>query len=175
MNRTTSDSSVPSSYSGVGEKYFGELSADRCVLLVCDLQERFGPSVVHFDAVVENVSRLVKAARIMGVPVVATEQYPKVRGAVRGRSSPWHYRFFCQGLGKTVHHVRSQLGEDAFVSKTKFTMLVPEVEARLDSLAGEEQMRIPVAGLLSVSSLRRTASVHFDACSSLVRVFLLRS
>ncbi len=94
MNRTTSDSSVPSSYSGVGEKYFGELSADRCVLLVCDLQERFGPSVVHFDAVVENVSRLVKAARIMGVPVIATEQYPKVRGAVCGRSSPWHYRFF---------------------------------------------------------------------------------
>ncbi len=84
--------------------------------------------------------------------------------------------FLCQGLGKTVHHVRSQLGEDAFVSKTKFTMLVPEVEARLDSLAGEEQMRIQLQGCCPYHpSGVRTASVHFDTCLSLVRVFLLRS
>lgn len=58
--------------------YFGEIVSARSVLLVCDLQERFGPSVLHFDAVVENASRLVRAAKVAGVPVMATEQYPKV-------------------------------------------------------------------------------------------------
>ena len=73
---TTSSSSMSPS-----EAYLGEISPSRCVLMVCDVQTRFGPSVMHFGPVVENVARLVRAAKVAGVSVLATEQYPKVRQA----------------------------------------------------------------------------------------------
>ena len=59
--------------------YLGELVPSRCVLLLCDLQERFRPSIVHFDEVVENAARMVRVANIMNIPIIGTEQYPKAR------------------------------------------------------------------------------------------------
>ncbi len=56
--------------------YLGELSPERCALLLCDVQERFGAE--HFPAVAENARRLAAAARLLQVPIIATEQYPKV-------------------------------------------------------------------------------------------------
>ena len=29
-----------------------------CVLLVCDMQEKFRPAILHFDEIVKNTSRL---------------------------------------------------------------------------------------------------------------------
>src|SRR5215208_420717 len=51
------------------------LTADRSVLLV-DLQQRLMPAIAGGEAVVANVRRLAEAARLLGVPVVATEQNP---------------------------------------------------------------------------------------------------
>ena len=56
----------------------GILSAERCALLVCDLQERFADSIRHFPTVVSNAERMLKTARILDLRVLATEQYPKV-------------------------------------------------------------------------------------------------
>ncbi len=52
------------------------LTADRSVLLLVDLQQRLMPSIAGGEAVVANVRRLAEAARLLGVPVVATEQNP---------------------------------------------------------------------------------------------------
>ena len=45
-----------------------------------DVQEAFRPAVLDFDEVVANARRLVEGARILGVPVTVTEQYPKGLG-----------------------------------------------------------------------------------------------
>lgn len=74
------------------------LERERAALVVVDVQEAFRPAVEGFDEVVENTRRLMEGAKILDVPVVVTEQYPK-------------------GLGHTVE----ELGEVKAVEKSCFS------------------------------------------------------
>lgn len=56
------------------------LTAPQGALLVIDLQEKLVAAVADGPAVVANATRLVRGAQILGVPVQATEQYPKGLG-----------------------------------------------------------------------------------------------
>jgi len=51
-------------------------TASASVLLLTDLQERLVPALDDGPAVVERAVRLAEAARLLEVPVRATEQYP---------------------------------------------------------------------------------------------------
>jgi len=64
------------------------LDRDRAALVVVDVQEAFRPAVLEFERTTAAVDRLARGARILGLPLVVTEQYPK-------------------GLGRTV----TELGE----------------------------------------------------------------
>ena len=68
--------------SGVGgdarARRLGRLDASRTAIFICDMQERFASSIVHFDTVVGNAERILRAANMLGVLTIATEQYPKV-------------------------------------------------------------------------------------------------
>ena len=70
------------SSSGVGgdarARRLGKLEPMHSAIFVCDLQEKFAPSITHFNTVVNNTERLLKVANILGIPIIATEQYPKV-------------------------------------------------------------------------------------------------
>ena len=59
------------------------LDPGRALLLVIDLQESYRGKLHEEARVVEASSRLLRAAAVLGVPVVATEQYPKGLGATR--------------------------------------------------------------------------------------------
>lgn len=63
----------------------------RSGLIVIDVQERLLPSIPSHQLLVWNLVRLIEAARLFSVPVLATEQYP-------------------QGLGHTVEPLRSMVG-----------------------------------------------------------------
>lgn len=76
------------------------MSQEDTALLVVDVQERLVPAVADNRRVVWNVRRLVDGARVVGIPVVATEQYPK-------------------GLGPTVPELAERLG--AIPSKLTFS------------------------------------------------------
>jgi nicotinamidase-related amidase len=67
------------------------MSADDTALLVVDVQEKLIPAIADRDRVVWNIRRLIDGARILGLPVAATEQYP-------------------QGLGPTVAELAERLG-----------------------------------------------------------------
>ena len=69
------------------------LDAGRTALAVIDVQESFRPHIEDFDGLAARVARVVQAARLLGVPVIVTEQYPK-------------------GLGRTAAEVRAALPED---------------------------------------------------------------
>ena len=56
----------------------GIIQADRTAVMVCDLQEKFAPSILHFETIVLNTERVVKCAQCLQIPVLVTEQYPKV-------------------------------------------------------------------------------------------------
>lgn len=67
------------------------MSIGESALLVVDVQERLVPAITDHQRVVFNTRRLIDGAKILDVPVVATEQYPK-------------------GLGPTVAELAERLG-----------------------------------------------------------------
>ena len=78
------------------------LERDRTALVVVDVQEAFRTAVAEFDAVAHGAAILIQGARALGVPVIATEQYPK-------------------GLGATVAEVSVHLDGVAPLAKTAFS------------------------------------------------------
>ncbi len=56
-----------------------KLDADKAVLVVIDIQERLVPAMPKkvYARLRETVAMLVEAAKLLGVPVVTTEQYPR--------------------------------------------------------------------------------------------------
>ena len=57
------------------------LSRDDAVLLVIDVQEGYRSVLFEYARVATAVARLVRGAAALGVPMLATEQYPKGVGA----------------------------------------------------------------------------------------------
>jgi len=59
-----------------------KLERDQAVLVVIDVQERLVPAMPKkvYRRLLKTVDMLVKGAKALGVPVVATEQYPKGLG-----------------------------------------------------------------------------------------------
>jgi len=55
------------------------LDRDQATLIVVDVQEGFR-SYASFDAVAEAVGKLVRGARILEVPAIVSEQYPRGLG-----------------------------------------------------------------------------------------------
>jgi nicotinamidase-related amidase len=57
------------------------LDRGRAALVVVDVQEAFRPAVLDFDRVAAGAATLVRGARILDLPVIVTQQYPKGLGA----------------------------------------------------------------------------------------------
>jgi nicotinamidase-related amidase len=63
-------------------------------LVVVDIQERLLPAIFEHERLVQNAVRLIKGAAILGLPLVATEQYrkglgptaPEIAGVIPGFS-----------------------------------------------------------------------------------------
>jgi nicotinamidase-related amidase len=89
------------------------LVRDRAALVVVDVQEAFRP-YASFAGVAESCAKLLQGARILGLPSVVTEQYPK-------------------GLGHTAPELG--LRDERPIEKTVFSAARAE---RFD-LAGREQ------------------------------------
>jgi hypothetical protein len=76
------------------------MARDDTGLLVVDVQQKLMPLIPGAARIVWNLRRLIDAARLLGLPVAATEQYP-------------------QGLGGTVPELAGLLGE--IPTKTAFS------------------------------------------------------
>jgi nicotinamidase-related amidase len=76
------------------------MSADDTVLAVIDVQQKLISLIPGHERIVWNIRRLLDGAKILGVTVLATEQYP-------------------QGLGGTVAEVASRV--PAAIDKTAFS------------------------------------------------------
>lgn len=105
------------------------LERDHAVLLVIDVQERLGAAMEpdRFARLVKNTRTLVEGAKALGMPVLATEQYPK-------------------GLGPTVADVLAVLPADAPpVEKVAFSCGAVKEIARQLYMSGRRQ--VVVAGM----------------------------
>ncbi|VDD74375.1 unnamed protein product, partial [Mesocestoides corti] len=113
----------------------GKLVASRTALFVCDIQDKFRPAVAHFDAIVSVTERLISAAKMLDVPVVVTEMYPK-------------------GLGQTVREL-GDLTDIPVIPKTSFSMVTKEVESKIDLNKGIDS--VILCGLETHVCIQRTA------------------
>ncbi len=55
----------------------GKMVPKNSALFLCDMQEKFRPSIKYFNEIVFNSNRLLQAAKLLNMPVFCTEQYPK--------------------------------------------------------------------------------------------------
>jgi nicotinamidase-related amidase len=57
-----------------------KLDRERAALVVIDLQEGFRKAIPPFDQIARAAGTLVEGAKVVGIPIVVTEQYPKGLG-----------------------------------------------------------------------------------------------
>lgn len=75
------------------------LRGDDALLVVIDMQERLLPAIAEKEKIVENTLKLVKFARIIGLPILLTEQ---------------------GNLGETTPEIRAELEEIQPIIKLEF-------------------------------------------------------
>ncbi|NBY02379.1 MAG: isochorismatase family protein, partial [Planctomycetes bacterium] len=100
------------------------LKVEDTALLVVDMQEKLLPKIIQAEELVRNALFLVNAAKVLGVPVLATEQYPR-------------------GLGPTVEPIRALL--EKVWEKQTFSA-VGEGGA-LDYLKSDARIKVLVVGI----------------------------
>ena len=111
------------------------IDVHRSLLLVIDFQERLLPAIHEHEQLLANVTWLIRAARKLGVPVAAVEQYPK-------------------GLGRTVKGVRELLPEGAVAQKVQFSAVAARC---LVNLPGADRAQIVLVGTETHVCLLQTA------------------
>jgi len=77
------------------------LEADRCALVVVDIQEKLLPPIFNKETMVRNSQLLIRLAKILSLPVMVTTQYSK-------------------GLGGTVPEIASLLSDVKTIDKLEF-------------------------------------------------------
>ncbi|KAL3096126.1 hypothetical protein niasHT_020661 [Heterodera trifolii] len=81
-------------------------------LLVCDMQEKFREHIKFFPQILQVTCRLIEAAKLLDMKILATEQNPN-------------------GLGHTVPEIVLKKHDIPVFEKTKFSMCVPDLQREL--------------------------------------------
>ncbi len=131
------------------------LEPGAAVLLVIDVQEAFRDRVHGWDGLVERVDALARGCRLLDVPVLVTEQYPR-------------------GLGRTVEELDDALAGATVLEKRTFSAC--GAEGFDDVLASLGRRQVVLCGIEAHVCVHQTAadllarglSVHaaLDAISS---------
>jgi nicotinamidase-related amidase len=127
-------------------------------LLIVDVQEKLVPMIANYQCMLGNCRRLIQGAKILGVPVYATEQYPKGLGhtvaplAELLGSVPDKLRFSCAEV--------LDWGLAAEQADNRFQVVVAGIESHvcvlqtvLDLLAGGFQVFVPADAISSRAEL----------------------
>ncbi|HYX90554.1 MAG TPA: isochorismatase family protein [Myxococcaceae bacterium] len=104
-------------------------------LLVVDVQERLCRAMLQarLERLINRTVALLEAARVLGLPVAFTEQYPN-------------------GLGHTIEPIRSKLGQAARFEKVRFSSVSADLLAALG-----QRRTVLVAGMEAHVCVYQTA------------------
>jgi nicotinamidase-related amidase len=105
-------------------------------LLVIDVQEKLAPHVEGHERLIARAGALVRAAKLLGVPVLASEHC-------------------AERIGRTVPMLRSLVGDDAIVGKVHFSCAdEPGCLARFNALG---RRQVVIAGIEAHVCVMQTA------------------
>ena len=118
------------------------LKAENSLFFLIDIQDRLVGMLKNREEIAKNNSILAKAAKILGVPVIASEQYPN-------------------GLGSTILEVREYLNTENVLEKTSFSALATDtIKAKLESL---NRKKVVLTGIETHICVYQTARALLDA------------
>ena len=133
-----------------------QLNLEDSLVLIIDVQDKLLNAVFNKEQVEKKSAIVAEAAKILGIPVVVTEQYPK-------------------GLGNTIPAVKDVLAEDTEIfEKTAFSAL--NNEEILEAIQKHNKKQILIFGIethicvsqttAALRELGYEVSVIKDACGS---------
>lgn len=111
------------------------MKAELSSLLVVDMQDRLLPHVHDWQRTLDHVLWLVRVAQKVGVPVLASEQYPK-------------------GLGHTQPDLAALLPAGSVAEKSHFSCVAAQC---LDGLPGAERPQVVICGIEAHVCVLQTA------------------
>ena len=133
------------------------LEAEKCALVVVDVQEKLLPSIWDKERLVRNTQLLIRMAGILKIPAVVTVQYAK-------------------GLGNTVPEIASLLPDSPSIDKLTFSCFGSEVFCSLLKRLPGQRTTVLLCGMethicvmqTALGALREGYLVHVasDAVSS---------
>ena len=125
------------------------LDRNRSALVLIDFQEKLFPHVHEYQRVLSRVDLLLSAAKLLQIPLLLTEQYPK-------------------GLGGTIKEIRNALPQVQPLEKMDFSCFAaPGFRERLSALKRDQ---IVLAGIETHICLAQTA---LELASSGEKVFVV--
>ena len=126
------------------------IEKEKSILYIIDVQEKLVSAMHKPHTFIDNIIKLQKASKILEIPVICSEQYPK-------------------GLGNTIKKIKENLTtNDTLIEKTAFSVPIKELSATHFIISGIEshicvlQTAIDIA---ETSNKNRVYIVH-DAVSS---------
>ncbi|KAF2353941.1 Isochorismatase-like [Trinorchestia longiramus] len=115
----------------------GALDKKRTAVFICDVQEKYKNAMHRFQEVVLNTKKLVQACIQLSIPFVVSEHSP-------------------EAVGHTVKDIETYEAV-AVLSKTKFSMLVPEMENHLETLCDGNMASVVLCGMETHVAIEQTA------------------
>ena len=112
------------------------LDTSNTVLLLIDFQERLFPVMHDKENLLKNVIKLVKGARVLEIPIILTEQYPK-------------------GLGPTIPEIKELIPDVKPVEKVCFSCT--DEAAFSQALKASKRKQVLISGIESHICVYQTA------------------
>ncbi|MGI6733361.1 MAG: hydrolase [Anaerovoracaceae bacterium] len=109
---------------------------EEAILVLIDFQERLMPAMKGSEELEEATVKLVKGCRILGVPILVTQQYTK-------------------GLGPTIPSIHDAIGEYEPIEKTAFSAMGEPVF--VEKLKESKRKTVILAGIESHVCVLQTA------------------
>lgn len=113
------------------------MNRNESLLIIIDVQEKLAPAMNSPREVINGCARLIDIAKILAIPFIITEQYPK-------------------GLGQSMIDIREKAGaETQYHAKTTFSCVRDENILNMITTSGKKQ--IILAGLETHICILQTA------------------
>ncbi|KAF6031847.1 ISOC2 [Bugula neritina] len=96
------------------------------------MQEKFRNMISYYPQILQTSARVLQAAKVLEMPIIVTEQYPKA-------------------LGKTCSEL--EISELPVFAKTNFNMLQPDVEEYFKSFKDKPMLKIHYVMTLNATQL----------------------
>ena len=118
------------------------LSPENTVLVAIDFQERLFPVMHDKEKLLRQVVKLIQGAKVLEIPVILTEQYPR-------------------GLGPTIPEIAELLPDTKPIEKTCFSCC--DAESFRDSLEATGRKQVLICGIEAHICVYQTAVTLFQA------------